>query len=83
MKLITKEEKAAMKMHPMNNQGKVRSALLCMKVADILFLETEDWTWKSATPGYLCRRVEAKTDMKFDCEEVLKPSTGWVITRLQ
>lgn len=83
MKQITEEEKATFVTRPLRKQSLVRTLLLNMKPADILFIETHEWTWKSATPGYLCRRVEEKTDRKFECEKVLQPKSGWVITRVK
>ena len=81
MKQITKEEKAALVTRPMRKQSLVRTMLLNMKVADIFIIEPQDWKWTSATPASLCRRIEKETELKFECENVLKPQTGWVITR--
>ena len=82
MKKITEEEKAAMLTRPLRKQGLVRTMLLRMKVGDIILIEPHEWTWTSATPGYLCRRVEAKTTMKFEVEKVLPPEAGWIVTRV-
>jgi len=83
MKLITQEEKAAMVTRPLKKQGAIRTMLLNMQVADILFIAPKDWTWTSATPGFLCRRVEETTNRKFECEKVLEPTAGWVVTRVK
>ena len=83
MKKITPEEKAQLITRPSTNQSAVRTMLLHMKVDEILLIEAHEWTWKSATPGYLCRRVEEKTDMRFECQRVLQPTPGWVITLVQ
>ena len=83
MKMITEEERAAMVTRPMRKQSPVRIMLMNMKVNDILFIQPEDWTWKSATPAFLCRRVEKETDRRFEREAVLKPSAGWIIKRME
>ena len=83
MKMITEEERAAMVTRPMRKQNPVRIMLMNMKVNDILFIQPEDWTWKSATPAFLCRRVEKETDRRFECEAVLQPSAGWIIKRME
>ena len=83
MKMITEEERAAMVTRPMRKQSPVRTMLMNMKVNDILFIQPEDWTWKSATPAFLCRRVEKETDRLFECEAVLQPSQGWIVKRVQ
>jgi len=83
MKRITKEEKAAMDTRPLHRQSPVRIYLMQMQLDDIIFISEQEWTWKSATPAYLCRRVEEKTSRKFEVEKVLNAAPGWVITRTQ
>ncbi|MCF8257023.1 MAG: hypothetical protein K9J06_05695 [Flavobacteriales bacterium] len=82
MKLITEEERAALVTRPMRRQSPVRTMLMNMNVNDILMVEPKDWTWKTATPAFLCRRVEKETDRRFECEAVLQPPLGWVIRRV-
>lgn len=81
MKHITSEEKATYVTRPMRKQSPVRIMLLNMKVGDILFIEQAEWKWKSAAPSFLCRRIEKETELLFECEKVLQPHAGWVITR--
>jgi hypothetical protein len=81
MKHITKEEKAAMVTRPLHRQSPVRIYLMKMQVEDIIFISEQEWTWKTATPAYLCRRVEEKTPFKFEVEKVMNSTPGWVITR--
>ncbi len=83
MKFITEEELAAMLTRPMRKQSAVRTMLMNMKVNDILFIQPEDWKWKSATPAFLCRRVEKETNWRFECAAVLQPSKGWVVRRVE
>jgi len=83
MRNLTPEEKNALVTKPLRKQSRVRSMLMQMKVDDILLIEPQDWTWKSVAPSHLCRRVEEKTDMRFECEQVLQPITGWVVTRVK
>lgn len=83
MKKITQEEKDQMITRTSANQSAVRTMLMHMKVDEILLIEAHEWTWKSAQPGYLCRRVEERSDMRFECQRVLQPTPGWVITRVQ
>ena len=83
MKRITEEEKAQLITRPMKRQGYVRTLLMNMKPADIILIEPKDWTWKSQAPSFLCRRVEAATAFKFDCEKVIGGSGGWIITRIK
>ncbi len=81
MKKLTKEEKSAMVTRPLRKQGVFRSYLLQMQVDDIVFISEQEWQSKSATPGYLCRRIEKKTTFKFEVEKVLNASPGWIVTR--
>lgn len=81
MKKLTKEEKSAMVTRPLRKQGVFRSYLLQMQVDDIVFISAQEWPSKSATPGYLCRRVEKKTTFKFEVEKVLNAAPGWIVTR--
>lgn len=83
MKPITKEEKAAIATRPLSKKNIVRIYLLKMQVGDIIMVEPQDWTWKSATPAYLCRRVEEQHGWKFEVERMLPPGAGWIITRVQ
>jgi hypothetical protein len=83
MRLISPEEKAAMVMAPRHNEKGLRTTLLQMQVEEIILIEEHEWTWKSAQPNALCRRVEAKTGRKFECEKVVSPGSGWVITRVR
>ncbi len=83
MKQITAEEKAKFVTHPMGKQSLARIMLMNMMINDILLIETADWKWKSATPAFLCRRIEKETDRKFEVEKVLQPKTGWIITRVK
>lgn len=83
MRFITEEEKNAMVTSPMGNRSAVRNMLMQMKVGDNLLLEPSDWTWKTAKPSFLCRRLEANSDKKFECVDVLEPTPGWVITRVK
>lgn len=61
MKKLTPEEKATFVTRPMQKQGIVRTMLMNMKQGEIMLIESHEWKWKSATPAYLCRRVEEKT----------------------
>ncbi|MGE0635836.1 MAG: hypothetical protein AB7G44_01755 [Bacteroidia bacterium] len=81
MKQITKEEKASFITRPMRKQSIIRTMLLNMKVGDIYFIESQEWKWTSATPAFLCRRIEKDTDYKFECEKALQPKTGWIVER--
>jgi len=81
MKKLTREEKSAMVTRPLRKQGVFRSYLLQMQVDDIVFISAQEWPSKSATPGYLCRRVEKKTTFKFEVEKVLNAAPGWIVTR--
>ncbi len=83
MKQLTEEEKAQYVTRPMRKQGIVRTMLLNMKVGDIMLIESAEWKWTSATPAFLCRRIEAKTTRKFECEKALQPKTGWIIVRTE
>jgi len=83
MKRLTKEEKAAIETRPLSKKNIVRIYLLKMQVEDIIMVEPQDWKWKSATPAYLCRRVEEQNGWKFEVERVLPPGAGWIITRVQ
>lgn len=83
MKKLTPEEKAAYTTRPMQKQGIVRTMLMNMKLNDIILIEEHEWKWKSATPAYLCRRVEEKTKWKFECEKAIAPQKGWLITRIK
>jgi len=83
MKRISKEEKEAMETRPLTKKNIVRVYLLKMKVDDIILIEPKDWTWKSAKPSYLCRRVEEQTGWRFECEQVVAPTPGWVVTRVE
>lgn len=83
MKKITPEEKATFVTRPMQKQGIVRTMLMNMKQGEIMLIESHEWKWKSATPAYLCRRVEEKTKWKFVCEKALQPKSGWLITRVE
>ncbi len=81
MKFITKEEKDAMVIEPKYRQSPLRTMLQRLEIGEIIYIESHEWTLKSAKPSYLCRRLEAKSDKRFECEEVLSPGSGWVITR--
>ncbi len=81
MKQLTEEEKAQFVTSPMRKQGVVRTMLMNMKVADIMFIESSEWKWKTAAPSFLCRRVESETTRKFECVKAVQPKTGWIITR--
>jgi hypothetical protein len=84
MKKLTKDEKEAIATRPLSKKNIVRIYLLQMKVEDIILVEPQDWKWKSATPAYLCRRVEERQrGWKFEVERVLPPGAGWIITRVQ
>jgi hypothetical protein len=83
MKLVSKKEKEQMVTKSLRKMSPVRARLLTMKVNEHLFIESGEWKWKSAAPSYLCRRVESDTKMKFECEKVLEPEPGWIITRLE
>jgi hypothetical protein len=81
MKQLTEEEKATYATRPLSKMNPVRALLMRMKPGDIYLIEASEWKWKSATPAYLCRRVEAKTGYTFEVEKALQPKTGWIITR--
>ncbi len=84
MKRLTKEEKASIETRPLSKKNIVRIYLLKMNVEDIILVEPQDWTWRSATPAYLCRRVEEQQNgWKFEVERVLPPGAGWIITRVR
>jgi hypothetical protein len=83
MKKLTEEEKAALTIRPMKKQGYIRTLLMNMKVKEIILIEPKDWTWKTKPPSFLCRRVEADTTYRFDCQKVMGGTGGWVITRLK
>jgi len=83
MKKLTKEEAAAIQTRPLSKKNIVRIYLLKMEVDETILVEPKDWTWKSATPAYLCRRVEEQTNWKFECERALDPTIGWLIKRVK
>ncbi|MGE0636075.1 MAG: hypothetical protein AB7G44_15145 [Bacteroidia bacterium] len=82
MKQLTQEEKEAYTTRPLSKMNPVRALLMRMKPGDIYLIEASEWHWKSATPAYLCRRVEEKTSSKFTVEKALHPKTGWIIVRV-
>jgi hypothetical protein len=82
MKKLSKEEKELLTTRPMKRQGPVRTYLMGMKPGEVILIEAKEWTWASRAPSFLCRRVEEATGWKFDCEKVIAPGGGWVITRL-
>jgi hypothetical protein len=81
MKKISEAEKAALKTRPLSRQGYIRSSIMQMQPKEIILIEPRDWTWKTAVPSRLCRRVERETGRTYECEKVLEPSGGWIITR--
>lgn len=84
MKALTPEEKATFTTSPLQKQSPVRVMLMNMKPGDIMLIEVHEWKWKSATPGYLCRRVEEKKPgWKFICENAFAPQKGWIVTRVK
>lgn len=83
MKRLKKEEAAAIRTRPLSKKNIVRVYLLQMEVGDIIQVEPKDWTWKSAAPAYLCRRVEEQTNWKFECEKAIDPTMGWLIKRIK
>ena len=83
MKKLTEDEKEKLIRRPMKRQGYVRTLLMSMKLNEIILIEPKDWTWESKPPSFLCRRVEDKTNFKFDCQKVLSDGGGWVITRIE
>lgn len=84
MKKLTADEKANFITRPMKRQGYVRTLLMNMKPADIILIERSDWTWKTKSPAFLCRRVEEDfPDREYECERIVHGGSGWIITRIK
>jgi len=82
MKKLTQEEADNIAIKPSGRGSVLRSALLTMKVNDILLIEPKDWKWRHKQPGIYCRRLEKHHAIKFSCGKALDGS-GWVIKRLE
>jgi hypothetical protein len=79
--LISKEEKAAMRLMPFGRKHPVRILLEQMKPGQILRIGREDFLWKRKTPSYFCRQIEKSSKARFTVlKEVGK--TGWVVERM-
>jgi hypothetical protein len=82
MKMLTKEEANGIPTKPDGKASRVRAFILAMKPGEFLKVEPADWKWKRKTPGAMCRRLENKSSLKYDCKRALDGS-GWVIERLK
>jgi hypothetical protein len=83
MKLITKEEAAAIPKRLENRNHPLRSMLMQLAKDQHLFVEKKEWTWKRKSPSTMCRRVEEDNKkLRFDCYETLD-KTGWIISRVE
>ena len=82
MKMITKEEAKAIITKPVGRVTRLRALLLAMEPGNFLLVERADWKWKKKTPSVMCRRLEYRSTLKYDCKRALDGS-GWVIERLK
>lgn len=80
MKKITEAEAEAIVTKPIGNASHLRTMLLDLKPAEILLVERKDWKWKTKAPSVMCRRLERRSTLKFDCKVALDGS-GWLIKR--
>lgn len=82
MKKLTESEAQAIITKPPGRVSYIRAMLLDMKPGDIFLIEKKEWNWKKKTPTAMCRRLEQRTALKFDCRRALDGS-GWVVKRLK
>lgn len=61
----------------------VRSMMLQLKPEQEMLVTKEEWKWKGVGPNQLCRNLERKTTLKFECYKVLNASGGWIIKRIE
>jgi len=82
MKLITEEEAMAISTKPVGRVTFIRSMMVNMKPGQYLRVENHDWKWKKKTPSTMCRRLEKRSSLKFECKRMLG-NTGWLIKRIK
>ena len=82
MKMLSKEEAQSIITKPVGRVTRLRTLLLAMKPGEFLFVERAEWKWKRKTPSVMCRRLEWRSSLKYDCKRALDGS-GWVIERLK
>jgi len=80
MKKLTEAEAQAIATKPMGRVSRFRAQLLSMKVGEYLLIEKKEWEWKTASPSVMCRRLEDRSSIRFDCKRTLDNS-GWLIKR--
>ncbi len=80
MKKLTEEEVNALMTKPIGRVSHVRVQLLHLQPGEYLLIEKKDWTWTTATPSVMCRRLERRSTLKYDCKRV-SDGSGWVVKR--
>jgi hypothetical protein len=80
MKKITKEEAEQIAVLE-GRSSKVRTAVLHMKVGEILQIDRSDWKPING-PQQMCVRVTERTKMEFKVQ-TMASRTGWLIERVK
>ena len=81
MKKITKEEAAKLQTK-VGSSSAVRTAVVHLKVGEILLIEKADWTQKKG-PGQMLSRLAKKTGMEFKLQTVDSDGGGWIVERVK
>lgn len=82
MRIITDAEAESIIAKPAGNASRLRTMMLQLKTGQILLVERKDWRWKTKAPSVMCRRLERKSTLKFECKVMLDGS-GWLIKRVK
>ncbi|MEO5569927.1 MAG: hypothetical protein ABIT08_08360 [Bacteroidia bacterium] len=82
MRKLNEEEAKLIITKPIGRVSRFRVEAINLKVGEYLLIEKKEWDWKSATPSVMCRRVEKRSALRFDCKRMLD-DTGWLIKRIK
>ena len=80
MRKITREEAGSFTIKRGSSTA-VRTAVMNMKLGEILLVEKKDWKQKNG-PGQMLTRVKKRTGMEFRCD-IIASGEGWIVERVK
>lgn len=82
-RIITPEESSKYQKKVTGRTTLVRSLMMQLEMGQEMIVTKEEWKWKRVGPNHLCRYLEKRTQLKFECYRILNAQGGWIIKRIK